>query len=134
MARLKLLYEDIMRPPETADEISPTSTTAHSSVATSKEKSTSGKKTDEGKGKRDKSVKDKKCKAMRQYLSAMGIKLAVFTASKMKEREMKEIKEEPLPQPKAPASSSEQLKLNIPKWDLSIQGLQQVHTTCVLHQ
>ena len=42
---------------------------------------------------------------------------------------MKEIKEEPLPQPKAPASSSEQLKLNIPKWDLSIQGLQQVHTS-----
>ena len=64
MARLKLLYEDIMRPPEAADEISPSSTTAHSSVATSKEKSTSGKKTDEGKGKRDKSVKEKKCKAI----------------------------------------------------------------------
>ena len=60
----------------------------------------------------------------------MGINLAVFTASKMKDREMKEIKEEPPSQPKVPASSSEQLKLNIPKWDLSIQGLQQVCTTC----
>lgn len=39
---------------------------------------------------------------------------------------MKEIKEEPPPPPKIPASSNEQLKLNIPKWDLSIQGLQQV--------
>ena len=77
MARLKLLYEDIMKPPEMADDISPTSTTAHSSVATSKEKSTSGKKTDEGKGKRDKSVKDKKCKAMQQYLSAMATKLSL---------------------------------------------------------
>ena len=59
----------------------------------------------------------------------MDVKPAVFAASKMKDREMKEIKEESLPQPKAPASSSEQLKLNIPKWDLSIQGLQQVHPT-----
>jgi len=39
---------------------------------------------------------------------------------------MKEIKEEPPLPPKIPASSNEQLKLNIPKWDLSIQGLQQV--------
>ena len=50
----------------------------------------------------------------------------LFTASKLKEREMKEIKEEPAPPPKVPAASNEQLKLSIPKWDLSIQGLQQV--------
>ena len=60
VARLKLLYEEIMRPPEVAEETSP-STTAHSSVAATKEKSTSGKKTDEGKGKKDKSSKEKKC-------------------------------------------------------------------------
>lgn len=106
VARLKLLYEEIMRPPEVAEETSP-STTAHSSVAATKEKSTSGKKTDEGKGKKDKSSKEKK-------------------SSKMKDREMKEIKEEPPPPPKVPTSSNEQLKLNIPKWDLSIQGLQQL--------
>lgn len=39
---------------------------------------------------------------------------------------MKEIKEELPPPLKIPVSSNEQLKLNIPKWDLSIQGLQQV--------
>jgi len=44
-------------------------------------------------------------------------------ASKMKEKEIKE--EAP---PKTLTASSEQLKrdLNIPKWDLSIKGLQQV--------
>lgn len=95
-----------MRPPEALDETSP-ATTAQSSVPPAKEKSTSGKKTDEGKGKKDKSVKEKK-------------------SSKLKDREMKEIKEEPPPPPKVSTSSNEQLKLNIPKWDLSIQGLQQL--------
>lgn len=44
---------------------------------------------------------------------------------------MKEIKEEPAPPPKVLTPSSEQLKLNIPKWDLSIQGLQQVVTPVI---
>ena len=60
--------------------------------------------------------------------------IVVFTASKMKDREMKEIKEEPPPPPKVPTSSNEQLKLNIPKWDLSIQGLQQVLKQSLMHK
>ena len=47
---------------------------------------------------------------------------------------MKEIKEEPPPPPKVPTSSNEQLKLNIPKWDLSIQGLQQVLKQFLMHK
>lgn len=46
---------------------------------------------------------------------------------------MKEIKEEATPSAKVPTSSNEQLKLNIPKWDLSIQGLQQVTTIADFH-
>jgi len=64
VARLKLLYEEIMRPPELPEEGSQsTSTTAQSTVPPTKEKSTSGKKTDEGKGKKDKPPKEKKCKS-----------------------------------------------------------------------
>ncbi|XP_065910195.1 MYCBP-associated protein-like isoform X3 [Dysidea avara] len=108
VTRLKVLYEDIMRPPEMTEE-SDKSTTgpAQPVAAPSKEKSTSGKKSEDGKGKKDKSVKDKK-------------------SSRMKEKEIKEVKEEA--PPKALTTSSEQLKrdLNIPKWDLSIKGLQQL--------
>jgi len=50
----------------------------------------------------------------------------VFAASRLKEKEIKEVKEEAPPKPLT--SSSEKLKkdINIPQWDLYIKGLQQV--------
>jgi len=63
VARLKALYEAIMRPPELTEESTQSSAgPAQTVTAPSKEKATSGKKSEDGKGKKDKSVKDKKCK------------------------------------------------------------------------
>ena len=118
-----------MRPPEMTEE-SDKSTTgpAQPVAAPSKEKSTSGKKSEDGKGKKDKSVKDKKCKLLANCFNGVDCYycVCVCAASRMKEKEIKEVKEEA--PPKALTTSSEQLKrdLNIPKWDLSIKGLQQV--------